>query len=118
MVTALLPASGRLGHTGAVSRDTLVTHLGAARPLVKISGELDLLSADAAGDHLVHIIANLGPDITVDLSQLRFCDARGLSALLRAANRADRDGGAVELRGVSPQMARLLELTGLRRRFR
>jgi anti-sigma B factor antagonist len=53
----------------------------------------------------------------LDLSELSFCDAGGLSAFVRLANRAEAMGGVVTLTGIRPLLARQLRITGLDRRF-
>jgi anti-sigma B factor antagonist len=50
--------------------------------------------------------------LTLDLSGVTFCDSSGLRALLSAPGRRP-----VRLRGLSPALRRLLELTGTTERF-
>lgn len=88
---------------------------GAAR--VTARGELDIASSAAFGIELARLIGERGPDVLVDVSGLTFCDARGLAALVAADELARRHGGAVTLTGPRPQMAKILRLTGLDRRF-
>jgi len=81
-------------------------------PLVAISGELDLASADdflaevseAAGDHAL---------LLLDLGGVTFMDSTGLGALIKMRNRLVDRGGDVRLTAVSTAVERVLELTGM-----
>ncbi|SNS11572.1 STAS domain-containing protein [Actinomadura mexicana] len=84
---------------------------------VTARGELDIASSAAFGIELAGLVDERGPDVVVDVSGLTFCDARGLAALVAADELARRHGGAVTLIGPRPQMAKILRLTGLDRRF-
>jgi anti-anti-sigma factor len=86
-------------------------------PRVMVAGELDLASAVAFGADLARLIDELGPDLVLDVSFLKFCDARGLAALVAADRLARGRGGAVTLTGARPQLAKILRVTGLDRRF-
>ncbi|MGI5202446.1 STAS domain-containing protein [Spirillospora sp. CA-108201] len=90
---------------------------GAGPARVTARGELDIASSAAFGIELAGLIADRGPDVVVDVSGLTFCDARGLAALVAADELARRRGGAVTLARPRPQMAKILRLTGLDRRF-
>jgi anti-anti-sigma factor len=85
--------------------------------VIAISGELDL----ASGPRLEQELAALNSDITlvvVDLRQLEFMDSTGLSIIVRAHQRlAERDCELSLVRG-SPQVQRLLDLTGVAERVR
>ena len=84
---------------------------------VTARGELDIASSAAFGIELARLIGERGPDVVVGVSGLTFCDARGLAALVAADGLARRRGGAVTLTGPRPQMAKILRLTDLDRRF-
>ncbi|WP_082126588.1 STAS domain-containing protein [Allosalinactinospora lopnorensis] len=103
--------------TQAASTAYVGTGAGGERGLVYVSGELDLATADRVAAELARAIAAAGPGITVDLSGVTFCDARGLAALVKAANHAGDGGGAIALQGLPPALVRLLRITGLERRF-
>lgn len=88
---------------------------GVAR--VAAAGELDIATADRFGTELARVIDEYGPDVLIDASALTFCDARGLAAIVSADGLARRRGGAVTLTGVRPQMARILRITRLDKKF-
>ncbi|MEU8801075.1 STAS domain-containing protein [Spirillospora sp. NPDC048819] len=90
---------------------------GGGPPRAIVSGELDIASAAAFGGELAVLINERGPDVVIDVSALTFCDARGLAAFVAADKLARRHGGAVTLTGVRPQMAKILRISGLHRRF-
>jgi anti-sigma B factor antagonist len=53
----------------------------------------------------------------VELKALTFCDARGLGALLRMANHAERASGEFRLVSPRPSIVKIMQITGLDRRF-
>jgi anti-sigma B factor antagonist len=83
------------------------------RVVLRATGEVDLYSA---GDFATALgeAADAAPDVTVDLSGVRFMDSTGLRALLQARRRAEDDGGRLRLL-VDPSgaVARLLDLAGV-----
>jgi anti-sigma B factor antagonist len=83
-----------------------------------VAGELDIATAADFGIELARLIDDRGPDVLIDTSDLAFCDARGLAAIVAADNRARRRGGAVTLTGVRPQLARILRVAHLERLVR
>ncbi len=84
---------------------------------VQLRGELDALTAGQCGEFLLALLDEHPSTIVLDLSELSFCDAGGLSVFVRLANRADALGGGVTLTGIGPLLARQLRATGLDRRF-
>ena len=75
---------------------------------MNLKGDLDLASAAKASE-----VLSEGFDV-LDLSELVFLDSSGLRVLLQASQ--DRDPVPV-LRGVSGQVKRILELSGVARMF-
>lgn len=63
-------------------------------------------------------VANAGANVVVDLSRVRKIDSRGLEALLGCMEEVARQDGALQLGGVSPEAATMLELTRMDRLFR
>ncbi|WP_067793572.1 STAS domain-containing protein [Actinomadura formosensis] len=82
-----------------------------------VTGELDIATAAEFGVELARLIDERTPDVVLDVSALTFCDARGLAAIIAADELARSRGGAVTLTGARPQLARILRITGLDRRF-
>lgn len=51
--------------------------------VVDIGGELDIATADVAVRYVSHVIDSRCRAVTVDMTALGFCDAAGLTVLLR-----------------------------------
>lgn len=82
-----------------------------------IGGELDIATAEMAVRHVKHIIdSHCGP-VIVDLAALSFCDAQGLSALLRMSGYAEQSGCPFRLTSPSALVIKLMRITSLDRRF-
>ncbi|MFJ3582008.1 STAS domain-containing protein [Streptomyces sp. NPDC090127] len=80
---------------------------------VKVCGELDLDSVTQLHTTLLHALAaSDGAGVALDLSEVTFCDSSGLNALLRARRQAVSDGHPLTITAASPQVTRLLEITG------
>jgi anti-sigma B factor antagonist len=99
-----------------VNADFQVRREGPAA-VIAISGELDL----ASGPRLEEQLSAVDSDVTlvvVDLRGLEFMDSTGLSIIVRAHQRlAEHDCELSLVRG-SPQVQRLLDLTGVSERVR
>jgi anti-anti-sigma factor len=90
-----------------------VSSNGAATGAIRLAGDLDITSAQAA----CRAVAELGPRtsrIIVDLSRITFCDVAGIRLLLMLQQQAKGAGTAVVLRYPPRPVRRMLELTGLR----
>jgi anti-anti-sigma factor len=85
--------------------------------IADIGGELDAATADLAVSYVSELIdQHRGPTIA-DLTALRFCDAQGLSALLRMTRYAEQAGYPFRLASPSPMLVKLMAITGLDRRL-
>jgi anti-sigma B factor antagonist len=82
-----------------------------------IGGELDIATADAAVSYLTRVVDRHHGPVVVDLTALRFCDARGLSALLRIARHAEQGDHGFRLASPSPSLVKLLRITALDRKL-
>ncbi|MFF0425386.1 STAS domain-containing protein [Streptomyces sp. NPDC004520] len=81
---------------------------------VIVRGELDIESATHLRTVLLQAMEACGEGaaLTLDLSQVEFCDSSGLNVLLRARQRALSEHRSLVITAASPQMTRLLEITG------
>lgn len=80
---------------------------------LRLSGELDV-SNQCQLRHVIGLWAQAQqarPVLVLDLSQLRFLDCAGLSALLWAHRRLAGQGGELVLAAAQPPVLRLLRLT-------
>ena len=92
----------------SASRATLTTTRMGHVLVLRLAGELDLDGVTILDGCLVE-----GPTaITLDLSRLGFCDSTGLNVLLRLRLDAEKRGIDVHLAAPSPQVARILGITG------
>ncbi|MDH6118936.1 STAS domain-containing protein [Kitasatospora sp. GAS204B] len=82
--------------------------------LVALVGEVDHDGADALRHAMATALNDHPAGLEVDLEGLSFCDCAGLNVLLWAGRRAAASGCAVRVSSVSPQVSRLIDLTGTR----
>jgi anti-sigma B factor antagonist len=79
------------------------------RTIVRVSGELDLVTAPAFADAL----RTANSEIVVDFADLTFLDASGLGVLAQASERAKRDGNRLIVVNAGALAQRMFEVTGL-----
>jgi anti-sigma B factor antagonist len=87
------------------------THKAGDEVQIHVAGELDLASLDVLGTALDDAFEAALGDVEVELSNMTFCDSRGLCLLLTAQHRLQAAGRALRLVNPSPRMLRLLELS-------
>jgi anti-anti-sigma factor len=80
---------------------------------VAVRGDLDLATADRTVRYIVGVMDRHDGPVSADLSELVFCDACGLGALIRVIAYAERTGRKVELTSPSRAVARIMRLTGV-----
>ena len=64
----------------------------AGETVVDFGGELDIVSAEVAVSYVRDVIDRHHGPVTVNLTALAFCDAKGLAALVRMARYAEQKG--------------------------
>ncbi len=74
------------------------------------------ISPELKGEFLILCKPTL-KELTVDLSEVDFCDSSGLSALLIAERKMRENGGKVKLAGVNKKVLNLLKITHLDHAF-
>jgi anti-anti-sigma factor len=80
-----------------------------------LHGRVDVLSVAELRESL-HTAVDAGVgDLVVDVSDIELVDATGLGAILSAHRRARRAGRRLVLRGVGPDLHRLLHRTRMNR---
>lgn len=89
----------------------------AGEAVVDIGGELDIATAEPAVRYVSQVIDRHRRPVIVDLTALRFCDAQGLSGLLRMAGDAQQAGCPFRLASPSPSLVKIMRITGLDHRF-
>jgi anti-sigma B factor antagonist len=86
---------------------------GAGIEIAPMPTELDLTTSEDVAAQGCAAIARLARLVLLDLRGLSFCDARGLSAFVRIANRADAAGCGFALIAPRPLVAKILRISGL-----
>lgn len=86
---------------------------GSGEVVVAIVGDLDLAGAPAMLDALARAMDDGPAVVVVDLSEVTFLDASGLSVLVMTSTRLRGRGARLALRAAPPRVRWLLELTGL-----
>ncbi|MCW2898596.1 MAG: Anti-anti-sigma regulatory factor (antagonist of anti-sigma factor)-like protein [Streptosporangiaceae bacterium] len=109
-------AGKRVGHAH-VDVD-LSTIRQPAHTIVRLHGDIDIATAPALREDLLDALGSCTDLLVVDLSGVFFCDAAGLGVLIGTLHRATPRHIDLHLAAPSPQMARLLHITGLDRSFK
>jgi anti-sigma B factor antagonist len=78
-------------------------------PLIKLSGELDMASAETLRETIDSILEEHPQRIVFELSQLTFMDSSGIAILILASNRVE----GVELLNPRTIVRRVIEVAGL-----
>ncbi|WP_119068382.1 STAS domain-containing protein [Rubrobacter indicoceani] len=90
-------------------------------PVVKASGEVDLLTAGRFKETLLRAVGDVRADrpgvVIVDLSGVGFIDSCGVAALASATREFRNAGGRVHIVTKDSPVARTLGITGLFRLF-
>jgi anti-anti-sigma factor len=115
------------GHKGTVTTETVYRKVivpelrrGARRDGIQIlhpPQELDLTTAGCLATRGHAAITGHARLLLLDLTGLSFCDARGLSALVKIANHADKTGCRYGLIAPQPPVAKVLRITRLDQRL-
>ncbi|MGW2256135.1 STAS domain-containing protein [Kitasatospora sp. NPDC001660] len=78
----------------------------------RLEGEIDQDQRPRLENALARIIRDRPPRLVVDLAGVDFCDSTGLNILLQTRQDAALAGTSLVLAALSPQIRRLLEITG------
>lgn len=88
----------------------------ASGSVVCVWGELDMATAPPLQVRLLALVGE-GRRVELDLSGLTFMDSSGLNLLIGVARAATESGGALTLAAASPEVRRVLELSGVAERL-
>lgn len=85
--------------------------------VVRVSGELDLKTAGELKSAVDPVLerAPEQPTVVLDLSGISFMDSSGMGAILGRYRTVSQMGGKLGVCGLTPQLRKLFELTGLMR---
>ena len=81
--------------------------------ILSMPAELDVTTSDGVVEQGYAAIARSRRLLLLDLTGMSFCDARGLSAFVRIANRADAAECGFALIAPQPPVTKVLRITGL-----
>lgn len=102
---------------GAELFSVIVQQLNPADVILHVAGEIDLLAEPSLHAHVSTLLASRPERLIIDLSQVSFMGATGLSVLIKSRGAAAQQGTALKLRSPSRSAARPLQITGLDRMF-
>jgi anti-sigma B factor antagonist len=80
---------------------------------VAIRGDLDVATVDRTVRYVTDVIDSCDGTVSADLSELAFCDACGLGALIRVSTYAGQMGRKLELTSPSRAVTKIMRLTGV-----
>ena len=83
------------------------------RPTLVVSGEIDLVSSARLLTAIDEALGDGATSLEFDFSHVSFMDSTGLGILANASDRTMATGGSVSVRGASPTIVRLLEVSRL-----
>lgn len=83
--------------------------------VVTAPGEIDLTNADGLREALLDVLNAGALGLVMDMTATTFCDSAGISAITRAARRADASGATIRLAVTSTPVLRVLNLVGIDR---
>jgi anti-sigma B factor antagonist len=84
-------------------------------PVVTAPAEVDVANAALMRAALLRAVAGGHATIILDMTATQFCDSAGLSVLIRGHRRALAEGASLRVVTSTPQLARILDVTGLDR---
>jgi anti-sigma B factor antagonist len=105
------------GLTVANTRDAAlavtVRRRGRRRVTVALGGELDLAAAPELEANLAVLVREGAVHVVLDLANLTFMDASGLSAMMATLPLLEQLSGSLTARNAPPHVFRVFEITGL-----
>ena len=84
-----------------------------APAVVKVDGHVDVYNANDLRESLLAALGANAPGVVLDLTDLRFLDSSGIGILVGACRRAQATGKSLEVVGLSPQVGRVLSMSGV-----
>jgi anti-sigma B factor antagonist len=92
---------------------SLREHRGNGVVVLAVSGELDMLTGPQLGRHLAALAAAGHHRVILDAANLAFCDAAGITILIKAHARAGEQQGWLRLLHARHHLRRLLAIVAL-----
>jgi anti-anti-sigma factor len=85
-----------------------------AEALVKLAGEIDMLTSARLANTVNEILVEPPPRIVLDLAGVTFCDSQGLGTLVVLSRKATTAQSVLVITNVGDFLLRVLDITGLR----
>lgn len=83
--------------------------------VVRLPAEIDLTIADDLREALLSVLNQGALALIADMATTTFCDSAGITALIRAARRAEANDASMRLAAVTPPVHRVFTLVGIDR---
>ncbi len=83
------------------------------RTVVRVSGEIDMLTAPRLRDEVTPLVSAAGSDVVVDLDEVTFLGSNGLGVLVELSHQAAAAGSRFRLVCANRTVIRPIALTGL-----
>ncbi|NJP93997.1 STAS domain-containing protein [Nonomuraea sp. FMUSA5-5] len=90
---------------------------GDSDALVRLTGDLDKLTAPLLKDALVRLFTEGRVAVVIDAAELDFCDSSGLWVLVEHQRRVSAHAGSLGIVNVHGVLQRVLDVTGLKAAF-
>jgi anti-sigma B factor antagonist len=103
----------RTAEAGQPTGLALASTVTPSAAIVTLHGELDIATADDAVAYVRDIIDRYRRPVVLDARELSFCDARGLSALVRMKRHAAQADCALSIASPSRLLRMIMRITGL-----
>jgi len=82
-------------------------------PVVTPNGDIDMATTDELERAAVSAINAGNPSLTIDLSDVDFCDSAGINTFVRIKKMCDGAGGQFGISGARPHIIHVLTISGL-----
>ena len=84
-----------------------------AGPVVTPHGDMDMATVGELERVAGHLVGSGRGSLTIDLSEVAFCDSSGINGLIRVKKACDAAGGQLSLSSPQTRVRDVLRLTGL-----
>jgi anti-sigma B factor antagonist len=104
--------------TGTAEILRVSSHMVGLWTVLELTGELDVAGLPALHQRVDEVCAvRTPPRLVIDMTAVAFMDSCGLGGLVRCWKRVGSLQGRFVLVGLQPRVARVLDITGMRRAF-
>lgn len=91
--------------------------LHAEASIVEVEGEVDVLTSPRLKSALAAVVDAGTSTVVVNLDRVDYMDSTALGVLVSAMKRIREKNGTIVLTGLNPHLAKIFEITGLRKVF-